>query len=111
MSETAIVISREKKIDERFGYWVLDLQPIGHVQGNDAKNALSIVCRSYNSLSDNGDENLEWTLDTSKLDVCGYTLTLRAYDRAILNSNMANCHWATKSVGFSIRPAKEPVSP
>jgi len=105
------IVGHLRAIDERFGYWVLDLQPIGHVQGNDAKNALSIVCRSYNSLSDNGDENLEWTLDTSKLDVCGYTLTLRAYDRAILNSNMANCHWATKSVGFSIRPAKEPVSP
>jgi hypothetical protein len=98
------IVGHLRAIDERFGYWVLDLQPIGHVHGN----ALSQGCRVYSSLNDNGDGNLEWTLDTSKLDVCGYTLTLRAYDRAILNSNLAYCHWATKSVGFSIRP-KETV--
>lgn len=101
-----VIVGHLRAIDERFGYWVLDLQPIGHVT-SDLKNVLSQVCRSYNSLSDKGDENLKWTLDTSKLDVCGYTLTLRAYDRAILNSNSAICHWATKSVGFSVRPAEK----
>jgi hypothetical protein len=51
---------------------------------------------------DQGDGNAVWTLNTTNLDKCGYTLMLRAYDRTIVNSNGAIVHWNKKAVGFSV---------
>ena len=59
-------------------------------------------CRTYTSLADPGDANLPWTLDTTPMDKCGYTLTLWGYDRTIIDSNGAIVHWNRKAVGFSV---------
>ena len=88
-----------RAIDRHFWLWTLDLQPATHTNGAQA----SPQCRSYASLADGGDSNAEWHLDTSKLDKCGYTLTIRAYDRVILNSNAALKHENSKAVGFSVK--------
>ena len=40
-------------------------------------------------------------MDTTNLDRCGYTLTLRGYDRTIVN-NGAGVHNNSKAVGFSV---------
>jgi hypothetical protein len=52
-----------------------------------------------------------WQLHTIQsgvaLDPCGYTLTLRAYDRAIINSNGAVVHQASKAVGFCVEGTGE----
>lgn len=82
-----------------FWLWTLDLQPATHIHGTQA----SPPCRSYAAIADNGDANAQWSLDTSNLDKCGYTLTVWAYDRAIINSNAALTHWNRKSVGFSVK--------
>jgi len=84
--------------DPYFWAWSLDLQPATHTHGAAPVPA----CRTYNALGDSGDANLPWTLDTSPMDKCGYTLTLRGYDRTIINSNGAIVHSAAKAVGFSV---------
>ena len=92
-----------RAMDRHFWRWTLDLQPSTHTHGVTATPR----CRAYGSLLDQGDANAVWEIDTDqggtkKLDQCGYTLTLRAYDRAIVNSNGAVVHHNNKAVGFSI---------
>ena len=87
-----------RALDNHFWRWSLDLQPVTHTHGTEA----SPECRSYGSIADQGDPNAPWSLDTAQLDKCGYTLTLWAYDRTIVNSNTAVVHWAPKAVGFSV---------
>jgi hypothetical protein len=87
-----------RALDTYFWKWVLVLQPTTHIHGTKA----SPPCRSYGSTVDPGDANVPWSLDTQKLDKCGYTLTLWAYDRTIVDSNGALVHWDRKAVGFSV---------
>jgi hypothetical protein len=91
-----------RAIDKHFWKWTLDLQPSTHTHGLTTTPA----CRAYGSLADQGDGNAVWQLHTDqsgvRLDPCGYTLTLRAYDRAIVNSNGAIVHQASKAVGFCV---------
>lgn len=87
-----------RALDLYFWKWVLELQPTTHTHGTQANPR----CRSYGSLVDQGDGNAAWTLKTTNLDKCGYTLILRAYDRTIVNSNGAIVHWNKKAVGFSV---------
>ena len=87
-----------RAVDKYFWQWVLELQPTTHTHETQA----SPHCRSYGSLVDQGDGNAPWTLNTTKLDKCGYTLTLWAYDRTIVNSNGAIVHGDKKAVGFSV---------
>jgi hypothetical protein len=100
--QNAVIHGHLRARDKHFWKWELDLQPSSHTNGLQA----SPQCRSYASLVDQGPANGTWSLnvtqDGKKLDKCGYTLTLRAYDRAIIDSNGAVWHWKPKSVGFSI---------
>ena len=84
-------------VDPYFWAWELDLQPATHTNGTKASPA----CRTYTSLGDPGDGNAGWSVDTTNLDRCGYTLTLRGYDRTIVN-NGAGVHNNSKAVGFSV---------
>lgn len=90
--------------DKHFWKWALELQPSTHSHGLQANPQ----CKTYASLIDQGPGNGAWQLSTTQgansLDPCGYTLTLRAWDRAILNSNGAVMHSGSKAVGFSIHP-------
>lgn len=88
-----------RAIDIRFWKWWLDLQPETHTHGVRA----SPPCRSYSTLTDNGDGNASWSLETQNLDKCGYTLTIWAHDRAIIDSNVALVHKRSKAVGFSVK--------
>ena len=85
-------------VSDNFWKWVFELQPTTHTHGTNANPA----CRSYISLADTGDDEVNWTLNTGSLDPCGYTLTLRAYDRTIVDSNGALVHSNGKAVGFSV---------
>ncbi|MCP4580515.1 MAG: hypothetical protein GY839_02775 [candidate division Zixibacteria bacterium] len=87
-----------RALDKYFWKWRLELQPTTHTHGTQA----SPRCRSYGSLVDQGDANAPWSLDTTNLDKCGYTITLWAYDRTIVNSNGAIVHWNKDAVGFSV---------
>ena len=95
------IVGHLRAKDRHFHKWWFDLQPTTHTNGAQA----SPRCRGFTSLTDQGDDNLEWKLtaaETQKLDKCGYTLTLWAQDRAIVNSNGAIVHRSRKAVGFSI---------
>ncbi len=94
----ASIAGHLRAVDKHFWAWSLDVQPSTHTHGA----APTPPCRSYGSLVDTGDGSLAWTLDTSLMDKCGYTLTLAASDRTIVNSNGAIVHSASKAVGFSV---------
>jgi hypothetical protein len=80
-----------------FADWSLDLQPTSHTHG-----ALPApVSRSYSVLGDTGDANGTWSLDTSPLDPCGYTVSIGAHTRVILNSWTGFPYYAPKAVGFA----------
>ena len=105
-------------------FWIcsLDLQPSTHTHTIKTKPP----CKTYGALPFNGYDNELWGLNTvltdssnnpiidpntSKpimLDPCGYTLTLWAYDRTIVDSNGAIVHWERKAVGFSIKEKPSP---
>jgi hypothetical protein len=97
--QNEIIEGHLRALDNYFWKWVLELQPTTHFTGSPVDRP----CRSYGSLVDEGDANAEWKLDTKLLGKCGYTLTLTAYDRTIVNSNGAIVHWNKKAIGFSVR--------
>jgi hypothetical protein len=89
---------------KHFWRWELIIEPKTHVYGGTQANP---SCRSYSSLSDQGDANAKWELqtwtsDTVYLEPCGYTLRLIAYDRTIIDSNSSLFHRQEKFVGFSV---------
>jgi hypothetical protein len=81
-----------------FGSWSLDLQPTTHTHGVTP----SPSARAFVTAPDTGDADAPWTLAVGGLDTCGYTVTLRGYDRTIVDSNGAIVHSAGKAVGFSV---------
>jgi hypothetical protein len=84
-----------------FAQWYLDLQPTSHTHGT-----LPVpVTRQYSAIGDNGDANTPWSLDTKPLDPCGYTVSLSANTRVILNSSPGWFPWyGVKAVGFAKLP-------
>ncbi len=85
-------------VDPYFWKWTLDVEPAAHVHGE----AVTPQCRVYASIADAGDANASCTIDTSKLDKCGYALILRGWDRTIRSNNGAVTHFNAKAVGFSV---------
>jgi hypothetical protein len=84
-----------------FGWWSLDLQPTSHTHGA----VPSPTSRSYSSIGDTGDSNTPWTLDTKPLDPCGYTVSLSARTRVILDSSPGYFpYYGPKAVGFAKQP-------
>ena len=87
-----------RAVHDHFWHWRLDLQPDTHTHGAHAVPQ----CASFRSIADQGYPDTQWSLSTGQMDKCGYTLTLEAYDRAIVNSNAAIVHSNRKAVGFSV---------
>lgn len=83
-----------------FADWSLDLQPTSHTHGT----LPSPISRSYSAIGDTGDANGTWSLNTSALDPCGYTVSIGAHTRVILNSSANFPHYAPKAVGFAKLP-------
>lgn len=84
-----------------FAEWSLDLQPTSHTHGT----VPSPISRNYSSIGDTGDANTPWTLDTKPLDPCGYTVSLSARTRVILNSSPGWFpYYGPKAVGFAKQP-------
>ncbi|MGD0152900.1 MAG: hypothetical protein ABSC17_03925 [Thermacetogeniaceae bacterium] len=100
------ITGRLRAVHSYFWKWVFDLQPTTHTHGIEPDPPF----RCYGSLSDAGNADEEWSLATKsadpanpvELDICGYTLTLWAYDRTIVDSNGAIVHYNRKAVGFCI---------
>jgi hypothetical protein len=84
-----------------FAWWSLELQPTSHTHGVNPVPA----SRTHSSLGDNGDANATWSLDTMPLDPCGYTVSLSAHSRVILNSSPGHFpYYGPKAVGFAKLP-------
>jgi len=84
-----------------FAWWALELQPTAHTNGASPVP----VSRTHSAIGDNGDGNATWSLDTSPLDPCGYTVSLSAHSRVILNSNPGYFpYYGPKAVGFAKLP-------
>lgn len=94
-----IINGHLRVLHEAFGFWTLGLEPATHTHGIIPGPA---TYRPVTSLSDTGDGNYAWTLDTTGLDKCGYTITLRGYDRTIVNGSLSGRHADAKSVGFAV---------
>jgi hypothetical protein len=58
--------------------------------------------RNVTGAGDSGDANAAWTLGTSNIDPCGYTVRVRAFKRTIFDSATWYFHYVDKYVGFSI---------
>lgn len=93
-----VVRGNLRALDNNFHHWSLNLQPAGRTGGATP----SPRCRAYRAVGDRGDANQAWTLDTTNMQACGYTLRLRAYDRAIVHSNGALRHAGEKYIGIVV---------
>jgi len=95
-----IIKGHLRAVHPYFADWVLDLQSTSHTHG-----ALPApLSRSYSTFGDTGDANGTWSLDTSALDPCGYTVSIGAHTRVILNSSTNFPHYLPKAVGFAKLP-------
>ena len=81
-----------------FGAWGLVLEPASHSHGTAPVPA----GRSYSALGDTGDGNAPWSLNTAPLDPCGYTVSLLANTRVILDSSTLFPQYGPKAVGFAV---------
>lgn len=95
-----IINGHVRAVHPYFASWALELQPTSHTNG-----AVPVpVARNYSSLGDTGDANAPWVLDTTPLDPCGYTVSLSAHTRVILNSSLYLPYYGPKAVGFAKQP-------
>ncbi len=76
--------------------WALDLQPSSHVPAG-----LTPTPAGKNYPVTTGETNSPWSLDTSTLPQCGYTVSIGAHTRVILNSNTTLPYYAPKAIGFA----------
>ena len=83
--------------DEHFGRLSLSVAPSGPANGT----APVPGARGY-PLVPTGGETRAWSLDTSLMDVCGYTVRIHVRDRTIVNSGSVGRH-NSASVGLCLR--------
>jgi hypothetical protein len=104
-------IDRRVRVDHQyFSKYTLDLQPSTHTKGAVPQvNGTTNSYRICNALSDRGDDGSgagttgRWTIASSaNIDPCGYTVTLRVWDRTILDGNGAIRFFTSKAVGFAV---------
>jgi hypothetical protein len=92
--------------DEFFGSLSIALVPIT-IGGNPApENAITVIPDPGNATSYDGSNTGgsvgTFTLDTTGMKACGYTIELTAVDRAIVDSHCYS-HWNQIGVGFCLR--------
>jgi len=97
-------ITGEIKVkDAYYGGYNLSVQPATQIiDANGLVTYAPGAVLNNASISETGPSNESFSVDTSKLNKCGYTLRLRGYERTILNSNVGHFPFADKYVGFSI---------
>jgi hypothetical protein len=97
----SIINGHLRAVHAYFGSWALNLQPTSHTHGA----VPAPTARTYAAIGDIGDSNAAWMLDTAPLDPCGYTVSLLATTRVILNSSPGYFpQYGPKAVGFAKQP-------
>ena len=90
-----------KVVHPFFGHYTLDLQPDSAANGVEPTPGQATTCTS---LSDDGPDAGTWSLNVNAIQNCGFTVTLRGYDRTLVH-NGATTHHGAKAVGFAVFPA------
>lgn len=81
--------------DPYLGAWNLDLNPPGP--------GLSVPNGPVNT---SNATNAEWSVDTTHLSICGYSVDLQAHDKTIVNSEPGAYNWSpVVNTVFCLRPA------
>jgi hypothetical protein len=99
-----VINGHVRAVHPYFASWGLVFEPASHI--HDC--VIVPAGRSYSSLADSGDANAAWALDTQPpapkvgLDPCGYTVSLLAHTRVILNSSTQFPQYGPKAVGFAV---------
>ena len=89
--------------DTYYGGYNLSIQPASQIIDTAGLVNYAPGAKLNNSNpSEMGPTNEPFTIDTGKLQKCGYTLRLRGYERTILNNNH-NFPYADKYIGFSVQ--------
>lgn len=100
-AENPTIKGHLRAVHPYFAWWWLELQPTSHTHGT-VPDPLS---RTHSAIGDNGDTNASWKLETEKLDPCGYTVSLHARSRVILNNSPGYFpKYGPKAVGFAKLP-------
>ena len=100
-NEDPMIAGHLRAVHPFFATWYLDLQPTSHTHGTVPVP----VSRDYSFLGDTGDANTPWSLNSKPLDPCGYTVSIAARTRVILNSTPGDHPWyGVKAVGFAKLP-------
>jgi len=89
--------------DAYYGGYNLSVQPATQIiDANGLITYAPSAILNNAAITETGPLNDVFTVDTAKLNKCGYTLRLRGYERTILNSNVGHFPFADKYVGFSV---------
>ena len=100
-----IIPGQLKVVHPFFGHYTLDLQPDSAANGVEPTPSAGFCT----SLTDDGPDGpippatSNWSLNVNDVDDCGFTVTLRGYDRTLVN-NGTHTHGAAKAVGFAVFP-------
>lgn len=90
-----------KVVHPFFSHYTLDLQPDSAANGVEPTAGQATTCAA---LSDDGPDAGTWTLNVNAVDDCGFTVTLRGWDRTLVN-NGNHRHEGAKAVGFAVFPS------
>lgn len=89
--------------DEHFGQLTLTIEPASHANGA----TVNPDCRVYPTVPTTGETNT-WSLDTTNMDPCGYTVQLHVEDRTIVGSGFVG--WQNDDfVGFCLEAAPQTI--
>ncbi len=99
----ASITGRVKVKDAYYGGYNLQVQPASQIidSGGLVNYAPGAVLNN-SSITETGPLNEPFSIDTGKLQKCGYTLRLRGYERTIIN-NSHQFPIGDKYIGFSVK--------
>jgi hypothetical protein len=105
-----VIPGQLKVVHPFFGHYTLDLQPDsasvppGSPPGTPPTEPAPGQPTTCVSLTDDGPDAGTWSLNVNSVRDCGFTVTLRGYDRTLVNNGVTTHHGA-KAVGFAVFPS------
>ncbi len=93
-----VITGKITGIHNYFAWWDLNLQPASRTNGVEpVPNS-----RSVTSSLDQGDFNAPWSIDTAKMEKCGYTIRGRCFERTIFDNNHNFVDYKETYLGFAV---------
>jgi hypothetical protein len=98
-----VIYGKYTATDEHFNYLTLTVQPAGPASGA-TPNPMGPT--TYPAIPTTGVVNHDWSIDTSGMDPCGYTIRLGVRARTIVNSGFIG-RYGEDFVGFCLEAPEE----